>query len=93
MESTIYVIIYLFILLHILGIYWTVKKNPIVDFSGIISKAAIKVLAESDEQEVVREIQEFYADFFAIGPQLFSLNLEKPVHGRHPQLLYFKQTS
>nr|SVE84169.1 EOG090X03QA [Daphnia pulex] len=50
-------------------------------FSGIISKAAIKVLAESDEQEVVREIQEFYADFFAIGPHLFSLNLEKPIHG------------
>jgi vacuolar protein sorting-associated protein 45 len=40
-------------------------------------------LAESDEQEVVREIQEFYADFFAIGPHLFSLNLEKPIHGWH----------
>nr|SVE74093.1 EOG090X03QA [Daphnia barbata] len=50
-------------------------------FSGIISKAFIKVLAESDEQEVVREIQEFYADYFAIGPHLFSLNLENPIHG------------
>nr|SVE75664.1 EOG090X03QA [Daphnia hispanica] len=50
-------------------------------FSGIISKASIKVLAESDEQEVVREIQEFYADFFAVGPHLFSLNLEKPIQG------------
>nr|CAG4650853.1 EOG090X03QA [Simocephalus serrulatus]SVE94149.1 EOG090X03QA [Simocephalus serrulatus] len=50
-------------------------------FSGIISKAAVKVLAESDEQEVVREIQEFYADYFAVGPHLFSLNLEKPIHG------------
>lgn len=52
------------------------------DFSGIISKAAIKILAESDEQEVVREIQEFYADYFAVGPHLFSLNIEKPIHGR-----------
>nr|CAG4641574.1 EOG090X03QA [Eurycercus lamellatus] len=50
-------------------------------FSGIISKAAIKVLAESDEHEVVREIQEFYADYFAVGPHLFSLNLEKPIQG------------
>lgn len=50
-------------------------------FSGIISKAAIKVLAESDESEVVREIQEFYADFFAISPHLFTLNLEKPIIG------------
>ncbi len=39
------------------------------------------MLAESDEQEVVREIQEFYADYFAVGPHLFSLNLEKPIHG------------
>nr|CAG4634697.1 EOG090X03QA [Alona affinis] len=50
-------------------------------FSGIISKAAIKVLAESDEHESVREIQEFYADFFAVGSHLFSLNLERPIHG------------
>nr|CAG4646143.1 EOG090X03QA [Macrothrix elegans] len=50
-------------------------------FSGIISKAAIKVLAESDEQEAVREIQEFYADYFALGPHLFSFNLEKPIQG------------
>ena len=49
------------------------------DFSGIISKAAIKTLAEADENEVVREVQEFYADFFAIGPNMFSLNLEKPI--------------
>nr|CAG4643106.1 EOG090X03QA [Ilyocryptus agilis] len=56
------------------GIYY-------IYFSGIISKASIKVLAESDEQEVVREIQEFYADYFAVGPHLFSLNLEKPIIG------------
>jgi vacuolar protein sorting-associated protein 45 len=56
-------------------------KLILVDFSGIISKAAIKVLAESDESEVVREIQEFYADFFAISPHLFTLNLEKPITG------------
>lgn len=56
--------------------------TTVLDFSGIISKAAVKVLAESDEQEVVREIQEFYADYFAVGPHLFSLNLEKPIHGK-----------
>lgn len=37
------------------------------------------MIAESDEQEVVREIQEFYADFYAVRPHLFSLNLEKPI--------------
>ncbi|RZF43680.1 hypothetical protein LSTR_LSTR011028 [Laodelphax striatellus] len=44
-------------------------------FSNIISKADIKVLAESDELEVVREVQEFYGDYLAVSPHLFSLNL------------------
>ena len=49
------------------------------DFSGIISKASIKTLAEADENELVREVQEFYADYFSVGNHLFSLNLEKPI--------------
>lgn len=53
------------------------------DFSGIISKAAIKVLAEADENEFVREIQEFYVDYFAVGPNLFSFNIERPIIGIH----------
>ena len=68
-----------FIVLKVMGSI--VFQLILVDFSGIISKAAIKVLAESDESEVVREIQEFYADFFAISPHLFTLNLEKPITG------------
>ncbi|XP_039296475.1 LOW QUALITY PROTEIN: vacuolar protein sorting-associated protein 45 [Nilaparvata lugens] len=44
-------------------------------FSNIISKADIKVLAESDELEVVREVQEFYGDYLAVSAHLFSLNL------------------
>ncbi|EEB17341.1 vacuolar protein sorting-associated protein, putative [Pediculus humanus corporis] len=43
--------------------------------SNIISKSDIKILAESDEQEVVREIQEFYADYLAVSPHLFSLGI------------------
>ncbi|CAK9796073.1 Vacuolar protein sorting-associated protein 45 [Anthophora plagiata] len=44
-------------------------------FSNIIAKADIKLLAESDEQEVVREIHEYYADYLAINPHLFSLGI------------------
>ncbi|KAK6622685.1 hypothetical protein RUM43_008527 [Polyplax serrata] len=43
--------------------------------SNIISKADIKILAESDEQEVVREVQEFYGDYLAVSPHLFSLGI------------------
>lgn len=46
-----------------------------IDFSNIISKVDIKTLAECDEQEVVREVQEFYADFLAVGPYLYSFNI------------------
>ncbi|GLG98219.1 Protein ROP [Gryllus bimaculatus] len=55
-------------------------KNPqygayYVYFSNIIAKADIKTLAEADDQEVVREVQEFYGDYLAISPHLFSLNI------------------
>uniref|UniRef100_A0A8C2GIR9 Vacuolar protein sorting-associated protein 45 n=1 Tax=Cyprinus carpio TaxID=7962 RepID=A0A8C2GIR9_CYPCA len=45
-------------------------------FSNVISKSEIKTLAEADEQEVVAEVQEFYGDFIAVNPHLFSLNLQ-----------------
>lgn len=55
-------------------------RNPrygqyFIYFSNVISKTNVKVLAEADEQEVVREVQEFYGDYIAISPHLFSLNI------------------
>uniref|UniRef100_A0A8C8K1U8 Vacuolar protein sorting-associated protein 45 n=2 Tax=Oncorhynchus tshawytscha TaxID=74940 RepID=A0A8C8K1U8_ONCTS len=49
----------------------------------------IKALAEADEQEVVAEVQEFYGDFIAVNPHLFSLNLSGVARGRswEPTLL------
>jgi len=34
-------------------------------------------LAESDEKECIRDVQEFYADFVAVSPTLFSLNISE----------------
>uniref|UniRef100_A0AAY4CU75 Vacuolar protein sorting-associated protein 45 n=1 Tax=Denticeps clupeoides TaxID=299321 RepID=A0AAY4CU75_9TELE len=51
-------------------------------FSNVISKSEIKALAEADEQEVVAEVQEFYGDFVALNPHLFSLNLQGVSRGR-----------
>ncbi|KAI8480101.1 vacuolar protein sorting-associated protein 45 [Branchiostoma belcheri] len=50
-------------------------KVCVSDFSNVISKSDVKVLAENDEQEVVREVQEFYGDYIAVNPHLFSFNL------------------
>lgn len=37
----------------------------------------------------MREIQEFYADYFAFGPHLFSFNLEKSIIGKQMLSYYF----
>ncbi|XP_067831928.1 vacuolar protein sorting-associated protein 45 isoform X1 [Heptranchias perlo] len=60
-----------------------------VYFSNVISKSDIKSLAEADEQEVVSEVQEFYGDFIAVSPHVFSLNLLGCAQGRNwnPALL------
>lgn len=43
-------------------------------FSGIVPPPLLQLLAENDSQERVRQIQEFYADFSPINPDLLSLN-------------------
>jgi len=59
-----------------------------VDFSNILSKSAIERLAEVDEYEVVKEVQEFFADYAPLLPCLFSLNhfpsQSRPLYGSSP---------
>ncbi|XP_042877132.1 vacuolar protein sorting-associated protein 45-like [Penaeus japonicus] len=50
-------------------------------FSNVVSKSDVKLLAEADEHEVVREVQELYADYQALSPHLFSLNMPIHSHG------------
>lgn len=45
------------------------------DFSNIVPRTDIKLLAEADESESVREVKEIYADYLCVNPNLFSLNL------------------
>ncbi|KAL1992919.1 hypothetical protein VTN49DRAFT_3675 [Thermomyces lanuginosus] len=49
-------------------------------FSNIIRKSSLERLAEADDHEVVRAVQEHYADFVVINPDLCSLNLGFPRH-------------
>ena len=55
--------------------------NYYIYLSNVVSKSEVKVLAEADEHEVVREVQEIYADYLALAPHLFSLNLPNPFKG------------
>ncbi|CDH56110.1 vacuolar protein sorting-associated protein [Lichtheimia corymbifera JMRC:FSU:9682] len=45
-------------------------------FSNTVHKADIERLAELDDHEVVREVQEYFGDYLAINPDLFSLGME-----------------
>ncbi|CCU77333.1 VpsB/vacuolar protein sorting-associated protein 45 [Blumeria hordei DH14] len=56
-------------------------------FSNIIKKSALERLAEADDHEVVRVVQEFFADFIVINPDLFTLDLgsqKKRIWGSNP---------
>jgi vacuolar protein sorting-associated protein 45 len=44
-------------------------------FSNIVQKRDLKTLAEADEKESVREVHEFFADFLALAPHLFSIGI------------------
>lgn len=46
-----------------------------LDFTNFAEMSDIKRLAEADEFECVRVVQEFYADYLAVNPHLYSLNL------------------
>ncbi|KAA3451062.1 vacuolar protein sorting-associated protein 45-like protein [Gossypium australe] len=41
-------------------------------------QADLKTLADSDEQETVREVREFYADFIPISPYFVTLDIPNP---------------
>ncbi|KAF2750361.1 Sec1-like protein [Sporormia fimetaria CBS 119925] len=56
------------------------KTDWTLDFSNIIKKSSLERLAEADDHEVVRAVQEYFADFLVINPDLMSLNLAYPSH-------------
>lgn len=49
-----------------------------IHFSNIIRKSSLERLAEADDHEVVRVVQEHFADYIVINPDLMSLNLGFP---------------
>jgi vacuolar protein sorting-associated protein 45 len=42
-------------------------------FSNIVKKSALERMAEADDHELVKSVQEFYADYLAITNDLYSL--------------------
>lgn len=60
-----------------------------IDFSNVVLKSSLERLAEADDHEVVRSIQEFFADYLVVNPDFTTLNLTYPNHrvwGTGPEL-------
>jgi hypothetical protein len=53
------------------------SQETLIDFSNTVSKNVISQLAEADSENhnVVQQIQEVYADFQAINSDLFDLDI------------------
>jgi vacuolar protein sorting-associated protein 45 len=46
-----------------------------LDFTNELPKDNLRDIASVDEHEVVRTVQEFYGDYYAVNPDLFTLNV------------------
>ncbi|CAK7207820.1 vacuolar protein sorting-associated protein 45 [Sporothrix eucalyptigena] len=44
-------------------------------FSNVVKKSSMERLAEADDHEVVKRVQEYFADFVVVNPDLFTLDL------------------
>eukprot|EP00128_Syssomonas_multiformis_P005301 Colp12_sorted_trinity150504_noHs@13588 len=49
--------------------------NYYIYFSNILRSSQLERLADADENEVIREVQEYYGDFYALTPEVFSINV------------------
>ncbi|KAK2057651.1 GIDA-domain-containing protein [Colletotrichum caudatum] len=47
-------------------------------FTNVVKKSSLERLAEADDHEVVKLVQEHFADFIVINPDLFSLGISLP---------------
>ena len=52
--------------------------RSIIDFSNVIRKSSLERLAEADNNEVVKSIQEHFADYIIVNPDLLTLDLGFP---------------
>lgn len=49
-----------------------------VYFSNVVKKSSLERLAEADDHEVIRAVQEHFADYIVLNPDLFTLDLGPP---------------
>ena len=63
-----------------------------VYFTNRVSRADVKMLAESDINEVVQDIKEIPSDYMALESHVFSLNLKTPIRNLEWDSYSFQKT-
>jgi vacuolar protein sorting-associated protein 45 len=58
----------------------------VIDFSNIVKKSSLERLAEADDHEIVRIVQEYFADYLVINPDLFSLGMQRRLWSTSPEM-------
>ena len=48
------------------------------DFSNVIRKSSLERLAEADDNEIIKSVQEHFADYIVVNPDLATLNIGFP---------------
>jgi vacuolar protein sorting-associated protein 45 len=60
-------------------------KNYHIYFSNMIGKDKLSALARADEHEVIANVYEYYADYFAVNHDLFTLNISGSLLNSFPR--------
>lgn len=61
-------------------------------FSNTVNRSDIKELAEADDQECIQEVKEFFGDYVALAPHLFSFNLSGCFQGQRWSTAAFERS-
>ena len=59
-----------------------------VFFTNTVTQDLLRKLADADSHQVVRQVQEFYADYYAVNTDLFTLNLGGSLSLSRPRSAY-----
>eukprot|EP00744_Colponema_vietnamica_P007561 GILI01010867.1.p1 GENE.GILI01010867.1~~GILI01010867.1.p1 ORF type:complete len:562 (+),score=161.61 GILI01010867.1:64-1749(+) len=53
-------------------------------FTNFVNQEALQKLAEADEQEIVRQVQEFYLDYYVVSQDMFTLAIPSTMNLLQP---------
>ncbi|KAH9370451.1 hypothetical protein HPB48_000303 [Haemaphysalis longicornis] len=65
--------------------------RPVLYFNTV-NRSDIKELAEADDQECIQEVKEFFGDYVALAPHLFSFNLTGCFQGQRWSTAAFERS-